>query len=577
MTRGKYAFEVFIQRSKPAEIDWDNLLNAIFDNVHEFDLEISFEGSVNFHIYCDTDLAALGTKILPFVIKGEKRELHRLGKGRDKSILFLRLPQGKTILEIKEKEQIKHGRIMKRVVWHMMRYLYVRASSMEIYFDESNGTQSVAQRVFPEIPLHLLQGIDWSGAVKYKAKEVPIYLKLEKMSSLFSEDRDFALFEVEGFPYFTTKRYFGTRNFEYNKHTLVVGQTGVGKSKFLSLYIKTIAEMDQMDDYAIVVIDPHASLYPDFITIPKSVNIDFKDNACDLFFQNSEPKIGAEFTIMLMKNLLKDQFTNKTEQVLKYSVFALLAQKKMTLGGLRNFLTDNVFRNEVLADLKGNDAIRHYFDTDFVEISTKYYDTAIMPVLTLIDELNFLPAFGKSSTVSLAESMNRNFLTVFSLSRISLGERATKLIAGLLMQQIFLIAQSKMVKKKILLVIDEVATVENDTLITILAEARKFNLSLFLSMQYLNQISAELRRGIITNTYNYFVFRSTEEDAKLLTQNLSIEIPDEVLRSREAMNETKEDIKNYIITRLDVRECLIRPYSNNQFYPAFKGRTIDFK
>ena len=53
------------------------LLNKILDNVHEFDLEISFEGAVNFHIYSDTDLAALGAKILPFVIKGEKRDLDR--------------------------------------------------------------------------------------------------------------------------------------------------------------------------------------------------------------------------------------------------------------------------------------------------------------------------------------------------------------------------------------------------------------------------------------------------------------------------------------------------------------------
>jgi hypothetical protein len=573
-----YAFEIYIQKSKPEEIDWANLLNAVLDNTHEIDLEISFEGAaVNFHIFSKTDLSALGTKILPFVIKKEERKLQRVDEKTSKSILFFRLPQAKTILEIKEKEQIKNRRILKRVIWHIIKYAFVRASTIELHFEEATGKESIAKRVFPEIPLHLLQGIDWSSAVKYKAKEVPVYLKIEKAAPLFTDVEKLSLFEVEGFPYFTTKKFFGLTAFDYAKHSLIVGQTGVGKSKFISLFIKKIAEMGKLNEYAIVVIDPHASLFSEFISIPSTVNIDFRSTACDLFFQNSEPKIGAEFTIMLIKNLLKEQFTGKMEQVLKYAVYVLLLGKSMTLANLKRFLTEPTFRNEVMGKIEGQEAIKHYFDTEFIETSTKYYDTAIMPVLTLMDELNFLPAFGQGSSLPLDFAMQNNFVTCFSLSRIFLGDRATKLIAGLLIQQIFLIAQSATVKKKILLIIDEVPTVENDSLITILAEARKFDMSLFLSMQYLTQVSKELLRGIVSNTYNFFVFRSTEEDAKLLAQNLNIEIPDEVLKSREALNESKEDIKVYSITRLDARECIVRPYANGQFYPCFKGKTVDVK
>src|SRR3989344_9575461 len=105
-----------------------------------------------------------------------------------------------------------------------------------------------------------------------------------------------------------------------------------------------------------------------------------------------------------------------------------------------------------------------------------------MTILVLIDELSFIPAFA-NNTIShnLGEALQSNFLTTFSLNMISLGEKATRLIAGLIIQQLFLIAQNKSVNKKIILIVDEVSIIENESLISILSEAGMFDLSLFLS------------------------------------------------------------------------------------------------
>jgi DNA helicase HerA-like ATPase len=143
-----------------------------------------------------------------------------------------------------------------------------------------------------------------------------------------------------------------------------------------------------------------------------------------------------------------------------------------------------------------------------------------------------------------------------------------------LIQNIFLIAQSKGINKKIILIIDEASVVQNDALITILAEARKFNLSLFLSVQYLSQMKTEILKGILSNTYNYFVFRTSEEDARILAKNLVINIPEEVLRQGEERKESKEELKIKVITTLNVRECIVRCYADGKFYNAFKAKTI---
>jgi hypothetical protein len=562
---------VLIQRGNPKQLDWENLIDAVLEYVHEFDIEMDFTDVVTFNIFSKKDLSPLATKILPFLIKPSK---HTLSKpANTKAILFLRLPSDKTVLEIKEEQAIKRGRVLSTVVWHCMKYLRVKASTMTFNFKDSAGRTCVAKRVFPDIPTYLVQNIDWSSAVKYKKKELPIYLKLEKSLPLFSRTTESALLEVEGFPYFSDKRYFGLGNFEFSKHSLIIGQTGVGKSKFISLFVNQIASRGLMDQYSIVVIDPHASLYSDLLNIPKNVNIDFRETAAELFGGKTEPKIAAELTIMLFKTLLVEQFNGKMEQVLKYALFALLSVGKMSLPNLKEFLTDMNYRKNILNELDST-SINKFFDTEYVEINTKFYETAIMPVLTLLDELNFLPTFSKEKSLPLENQLKQNFLTVFSLSRIFLGDRATKLIAGLLIQQIFLIAQGGSIKKKLILIVDEVPVVENNALVTILSEARKFNLSLYLSMQYLSQVSPELLKGVLANNYNYFVFKTTEEDAKLLVKNLLIEIPDEVIKGW-ADIESQDDLKLKLLTSLDVRECITRAYYNNQFYPVFKGRTMD--
>src|SRR5580658_2358837 len=128
----EYSFEVFIQRAKPGEVDWQNFVNAIFDysglSANDFYLEIDFTSEINFHVYSKKDISPLATKILPFILKPEKRDLKKAAK-TSKSIFFLTVPAGKSILEIKEREGVKKGRTMTRAVWHMMNYVAFKTST----------------------------------------------------------------------------------------------------------------------------------------------------------------------------------------------------------------------------------------------------------------------------------------------------------------------------------------------------------------------------------------------------------------------------------------------------------------
>lgn len=86
----------------------------------------------------------------------------------------------------------------------------------------------------------------------------------------------------------------------------------------------------------------------------------------------------------------------------------------------------------------------------------------------------------------ISRTVEKNFLTLFSLNRTKLGDKATKTISGLIMQQILLLVQKKRIDKYIVFIIDEVSIIQNPILSRILFEARKYNLSLIITRQYFN-------------------------------------------------------------------------------------------
>jgi hypothetical protein len=185
------------------------------------------------------------------------------------------------------------------------------------------------------------------------------------------------------------------------------------------------------------------------------------------------------------------------------------------------------------------------------------------------------PALVGEGELSLAKTIQDNFLTVFSLNKVSMGDKVVKTVAGLLIQQIFLLAQARAFGQKVVLIVDEVSVVQNPALASILAEARKFNLTVILTQQYFGQIEENLRAAIFANVYNYYTFKVSEEDARALEGNLNIELPEEIVQTEHEKGIKETDIRVKIMTELHPRECLVRVLANGQVVPAVKARTLD--
>lgn len=572
------AFEIFLQNNILSAPDIQRLIKEIAKYENDFTIEAEFNNNqIGFYLFAKNDISHLATEMEGFILKPTDRIPEIIGNIPKYQKIRYSLPTTKNILEIIEMEKIKNQRIVQNITVTCKRILTAKLFFVTVFMVDQAGKNLYSSYYSLSNPLLNFE-FDFTDSLKIKKKSVPLYLQIDDVSKLFTENEHEAFLEVFGFPHFSNAVYFPLNKFEFGKHSLIVGQTGVGKSKFIELFIKNMAKHSLSDEYTVVIIDPHASLYPQFLTMKDAkMNFDFIRTSCNLFPSFSEPKIATELTILLFKTLLKDQFNAKMERVLKYSIYMLFLTNRMSLESLKKFLVELEFRKEVLSAVSSEyDHMVHFFETEFVEMQTKFYEISIMPVLVLVDELNFIPAFSNnSSTNNLEETLKSNFLTAFSLNRIFLGDKATRLIAGLIIQQLFLIAQKGSIKKKIILIIDEVSLIENESMISILSEARKFNLSLFLSQQYLTQIMPELLKGILSNVYNYFVFKMSDEDAKILAKNLDISFPDEILIKQKEKGLSDEDLKRNLLVTLNPRECLVRVFARGKFFQCFKAKTLD--
>lgn len=414
--------------------------------------------------------------------------------------------------------------------------------------------------------------IDFEKNKQYFYKTCPKYLDISKTIDLFDFHKNNSLLSVDTFPYLQGEFYLNQNSFCFDKHTIVMGASGCGKSKFISSFIYNIYQDENLRNlYRVVVIDPHASLKNDIGGIGKVLDFSTRQNSTYLFANNKNDVVSStELLLDLFKILIAEQYNSKLERVLRHSVYLLLTYEAFNFENLKKVLLDLEYRNALIKQLKHTlpISIIDFFLTDFNDLKTKSYGEAISPIISFIDEMEMVPIFNSQNKCNnLKEIIDDNFLTLFSLDRTVFGDKVTKTVSGLIMQLLFTIMQKQKINKHIIFIIDEVATIENPILSKYLAESRKYNLSLILAGQYFNQISSQLQKAIFANTINYFIFRVSKLDANVLVDNFNMKIPLDDSRER----------KIKLLTELNNRECIVRLEANNTLFPAFKGKTLEYK
>lgn len=357
----------------------------------------------------------------------------------------------------------------------------------------------------------------------------------------------------------------GVENFDIFKHSLIAGMSGTGKSKFIEMFVNSIS--GKGEDVRIVVVDPHN----EFSSKLKGEVIDYKGKHIEpLEIGGDASPMTTQLIVQLMISVIGE--SNKySERVLFYAVYLLSEINKLSLENINLLLTDSAKRME-FASMAENDEIKRFFSVEFDDIYMHHFNSAVLPILNFISEYE-LYIGKKKNVVSLMDMISRNKVTIVSFDPQFFGRRMIKFLAGAIIQQMYIFAITHKLKHKTLLVIDEFPVVESLVVKNILSETRKFNLYLYLSLQYLGQIQKEILDSILTNVYNVITFRLSKSDAGYLSSLMDLKV-EEFFKRRISPSELEEE-KRRIFIDLKVRECVIRLFDGDKYMIPMKVKTVD--
>lgn len=469
----------------------------------------------------------------------------------------------KNAVELSDISRLKHDRELKYIIINIIPFFNKRLFKTYLFF--KNGNSYIRRRFLIARPTYILS-IDFSNNKRFSYEKKNKYLNLEKALPILTNDNT-GIFSIDAFPYLNNNLFLDYKDYDFFKHSLIVGSSGSGKSKLISLLVKNI--LLNSNEYKVVIIDPHASIEKDIGGLNKTRVIDFFNDSCDLFLsKNNDIVIKNELLLSVFKNLMKDVYNLKLERVLRYTINLLLVKEDFSFANIRKVLLDLEYRNDLVRELtpKLNDTVISFFLTEFNDLKTNYYNESISPIIGFIDEMQMFSAF-ESLDEGCSDVISSSDLTIFSLDRSILGDKIVKTISSLVMEQILEAAIENNIGKKLLLVVDEISLLENPIMERILSEARKFNIALILTEQYFGQISKELQDSIFANVINYYVFRTSRSDAVTLKDVLDIKFAKKVT----------DDDKINLLTGLNNREVIIRISKDGKLLPVIKAKTTDFE
>lgn len=568
--------EIYLTNSNISHEKWLNLIHIISKYngyFRKWKLIISCEkNKIRYFIQSNCLLPATINNMEAFLLKRvEKEEYIERNHFKKGFPIFHDLDDNFT--DIYSIYESKKNRILKYTIIDIFPFSKNRFLSFSYLFFDYHG--KMEKRNCFLIPSFFMS-IDFEKNKRFFYQKVPKYLKIEKQLNLLNQNPSSAILHIDTFPYLQRNHYLNQNSYDFNRHSLILGSSGSGKSKFISLFVNNIYQNPEKRlKYKIVIIDPHASLEKDIGGLPDTKIIDFKEkkDTINLFTPTSMDYVSqTELFLSLFKNLIADQYNSKLERVLRYSIHLLLISEKFDFSNLRKLVLDVEFRSNLLKEYKMKLplSVLEFFLNDFNELKISFYGEAISPIISFIDEMQLLPVFSESMDKeinTLKENVQNNFLTILSLDRMKLGDRITKTISGLVMQQLFGLAQSYTFPEHIIFILDEISVIENPIVCRFLSEARKYQVSIFIAGQYLNQVSIEVKEAILANVSNYYIFRVSKLDANLLVDTFDINIPVENTR----------EYKIKLLTELPNRSCIVRVSNGMVLYSAMRATTLDFE
>ena len=375
----KYLFEVFLTKEYVEENIWSKFLYAVSKLngiLGKWKMYIYIEdNTVRYLIETNKKLPSIISDFSEFILKiveDEEFEQKRIFPGRP----YFILNKEKSVLDIYDKNEVKRNKKLKIIEINILpitKKLY--KFSTKIYFENKKGNLIRRKAKF-SIPYQILS-IDFSKYNRFfYKKDATKYLDIQKTIHILKEEKQDAFLKVNTFPYLVEDYYLHLNQYDFDKHSMIIGSSGTGKSKLISSLIMNLSKKEEYRrKYKVVVIDPHAEIKNDIGGIEETKVLDFEKakNSFNLFMRSSKDLIvTTELILSLFQTLMADQYNSKLERVLRHSIYLLTKLDKMDFVNLKRLITEVEYRNELIKNKNLEESTVDFFSVEFNTLRTRF-------------------------------------------------------------------------------------------------------------------------------------------------------------------------------------------------------------
>jgi energy-coupling factor transporter ATP-binding protein EcfA2 len=345
----------------------------------------------------------------------------------------------------------------------------------------------------------------------------------------------------------SAKEPFGITVADRRRHVYVIGKTGSGKSTLLRNMIVQDIEAGR----GLMLLDPHGDLADELLDYvppwrthdviylaPAELSHPIGFNPLEPVPPDDRPLVAAS-VVATFKHLWRESWGPRLEYVLYNTVAALLdyppSRGGVSLLGVPRMFTDPDYRERIVREIQ-DPRTRAFWEQEFAGYGPQFAAEIVSPIQNKVGALLAAPALRNmlgqaAGTLKIGEAMDRRRLIVANLSKGRLGEAATNLVGSLLVTAVQLAAMRRTAvpeheRVDFTAYLDEFHNFTTDAFASILAEARKYRLSLVLGHQYLAQVSPAVRAAVFGNAGTLIGFQVGHDDAEELAGEFAPYAPD---------------------------------------------------
>lgn len=321
---------------------------------------------------------------------------------------------------------------------------------------------------------------------------------------------------------------------DLKRHYQIIGQTGTGKSTLLiDLILDAVRK-----GYGLTFFDPHGNtidrilriLPPEYAGRVRVVRIGDAEHPVPLSLWDSDDPQKEERTISDLCELFGDIFDPNKEGFVgpRYERWlSTFAKASIALLGRRASLESiTVLSQSRLNMRKLYDAIRDDYP-DLAEIIEQEYGRdnssdfqgmlnwllCKFQRLTGCEQLRQTLGSG-TNALDFGRSIDTDTVTLIDLASPVIGTHEARVVGTLILMKLWNAALERKEREKThLVVLDEASLFQTNPLPRMLAEGRKFGISMVLCHQHSGQLTKGVRDALESNTANFTAFRLSTRDA----------------------------------------------------------------